>query len=118
MGKYVDSEGQEKTRWQNCGVIIKTESGRVVLKLDALPVNPAPSTDGQGGLWLQCFENDRNEGRPPQVSGQPRPDQMGGTPAMPQQPTYPQGGYQGGSAPPAAQPAAQPADPFKNDIPF
>ena len=76
-GNYTDQSGQQKTRWLNVGSIIETNSGRVVLKLDCLPVNPPPNDDGQPGIWLQCFEPDRNEGQPPQRQGQSRGQNTG-----------------------------------------
>ena len=72
MGNYTDNEGNEKTRWLNCGMIMKTQTGRVVLKLDSLPVNPVGGAGDDGGLWLQCFEADRDKGAPPQRQGQSR----------------------------------------------
>ena len=96
MGTYKDpNTGQEKTRWKNCGVIIRTAAGKVAMKLDALPINPLPNQDGQPGIWLQCMEP-----RPPQ-------GQNTGQPA-------PAGGAFGNPTPAAPAPA-----PFKDDdIPF
>ena len=63
-GKYNDPEtGQEKTRWMKCGMIVATQAGKVALKLDALPANPSPNQNGEGGLWLQCFEPNQPDGQ-------------------------------------------------------
>ncbi|MCD6582068.1 MAG: hypothetical protein J7K90_09725 [Desulfuromusa sp.] len=129
MGNYTDADGNEKTRWMNCGSILKTNTGRVVLKLDALPLNPVTSAGDDGGLWLQCFEHDRDKGAPPARQGQARPPQQ-------QQAAQGQGGYQNQQNPTYAEPtratqqapqqqaAPQPAAPVPNqgfaddDIPF
>ena len=49
LGNYTDADGNEKTRWMNCGSILKTSTGRVVLKIDALPVNPVGAGGDDGG---------------------------------------------------------------------
>ena len=47
-GTYTDASGQEKTRWINCGMIVKNpESGKLSLKLDSLPLG-TPSEAGVG----------------------------------------------------------------------
>jgi len=62
IGKYM-KEGEEKTRWARCGVIMQTDKG-MRIKLDTIPVGG----DGQG-LWLSVFEKDQ-----PQHSGSgPKP---------------------------------------------
>ena len=55
--EYTDpSTGQQKTRWKNCGAVIRNDAtGKTALKLDSLPVNPKPNQDGQGGLWFQLM---------------------------------------------------------------
>lgn len=66
--EYTDTAtGQQKTRWKNCGAVIKSESGRVALKLDGIPVNPRPNQDGQPGLWFQLMtpQPRQNPGQPP-----------------------------------------------------
>ncbi len=62
-GQYQDENGQTKTRWMKCGMIVATQAGKVALKLDALPANPAPNQNGEGGLWLQCFEPNQPDGQ-------------------------------------------------------
>lgn len=46
-GSYTDRDGNEKTRWQKCGILIEKD-GRLSVKLEALPIG----FDG----WLSCFE--------------------------------------------------------------
>lgn len=125
MGNYTDADGNEKTRWMNCGSIMQTKTGRVVLKIDALPVNPVAASGDDGGLWLQCFEHDRDKGAPPQRQGQARPPQQ----QAPQTGGYAQPQPQQ-QAPPPHQPqpqqpqqqapqAPQPNQGFvEDDIPF
>lgn len=52
MGTYL-KDGQEKTRWQKCGILLQTDKGMRV-KIEVLPV----SRPEAGGLWLQVFEKD------------------------------------------------------------
>ena len=50
-GKYL-KDGQEKTRWATCGVLMQTEKGYRI-KLETIPVG------GEGqGLWFSVFEDD------------------------------------------------------------
>ena len=52
MGTYTDGQGQEKTRWQNCGMIIKnSDSGKCSLKLSAIPYG-IPDDEG----WFALME--------------------------------------------------------------
>ena len=63
VGTYTDSEtGQEKKRRLNVGVVLKDDqTGRMCMKLDALPV----SKDWSG--FIDFFEpNQERGGRPPQ----------------------------------------------------
>ena len=94
VGEYQDQNGQTKTKWLKCGVVIENpESGNLSLKMEALPVGeewsgwfslkvPTPRdqmpNSGQGGYQQQ---------QPPQQQGyrQPAP--------QPQQPAPQQGGY-------------------------
>jgi hypothetical protein len=48
-GTYI-KDGEEKTRWINCGILLETDNG-MRIKLDALPVNM-----GEG--WLSVFPPD------------------------------------------------------------
>mgnify|MGYP000063345611 CR=1 FL=1 len=52
-GKYI-KDGEEKTSWTRCGVLMQTDKGYRV-KLDTIPVG------GEGqGIWFSVFEdNDR-----------------------------------------------------------
>lgn len=38
-GTYTDKNGQEKKRWQKCGVVMETKNGGLALKLEVLPIN-------------------------------------------------------------------------------
>lgn len=51
LGKYI-KDGEEKTRWGRCGVLLHTEKGYRI-KLDMVP-----TTVGDQGLWLNVFEKD------------------------------------------------------------
>ena len=48
-GKYI-KDGEEKTRWLKCGVLLETEKG-MRLKLECIPVGINP---GEG--WFNIFE--------------------------------------------------------------
>lgn len=37
-GKYTDKNGQEKNRWQKCGVVMETKNGGLALKLEVMPI--------------------------------------------------------------------------------
>jgi hypothetical protein len=111
QGKYTDQNGQEKTRWLRCGAIITTQAGKMAIKLDTLPLAPAPVEGGEGGIWLQCFEPNQPAGnmhtaappqggfRQPAPAGAPVPQQGAPVP-QPQPPAPAQAGYpaQGGNA--------------------
>ena len=45
--KYVDRNGEEKTKWINCGAVIQTKNG-YALKLESMPIN----CNG----WFSLFE--------------------------------------------------------------
>ena len=68
MGTYQDAQGQDKTRWLNCGMIIKNaDNGKCSLKLDAIPYG-LPDDEG----WFALMEP------------KPRPQQVQpATPAAP-----------------------------------
>ena len=40
IGKYKDSEGNEKKRYMNVGVVFTSPEGNMSLKLNAVPVGP------------------------------------------------------------------------------
>ena len=51
-GKYI-KDGEEKTRWATCGVLMQTDKGYRI-KLETIPVG------GEGqGLWFSVFEDDQ-----------------------------------------------------------
>jgi len=63
-GKYL-KEGEEKTSWAKCGVLMQTDKGYRI-KLDTVPVG------GEGqGIWFSVFEKDTRS----QGSGTQRPSQ-------------------------------------------
>jgi len=113
IGKYNDpNTGQEKTRWLKCGMIVKTQAGKMALKLDAMPV--APVTE-EGGLWLQLFapnqdsNNLKTANAPAEGFRQAAPPMQGAP--VPQAPAPAQA--------PAAAPATAGFNAFADDdIPF
>ena len=57
-GSYTDRDGNEKTRWTKCGIVVEKD-GRMSIKLEAIPVG----FDG----WLSAFEpRERDQARPQQ----------------------------------------------------
>lgn len=56
-GKYI-KDGQEKTSWTKCGILMETEKGFRV-KLDTVPVGGQ-----EQGIWFSVFDPD-----PPQSKG-------------------------------------------------
>ena len=46
-GKFI-KEGEEKTRWLRCGVLLQTDNG-MRIKLDSIPI-------GEWDGWLSVFE--------------------------------------------------------------
>ena len=63
-GKYI-KEGEEKTSWAKCGILMQTEKGYRI-KLDTVPVG------GEGqGIWFSVFEKeDQRKGSAQQTSSQ------------------------------------------------
>ena len=57
--------GEEKTRWLNCGAVIATKNGHR-LKLDSIPVGV--SSEG-GGLWFSLFEPKPRDEAPLKIKG-------------------------------------------------
>jgi hypothetical protein len=51
-GTYTDKDGNEKKRWQKCGVVMETKNGGLALKLEAIPV-------GEWSGWFNLWEPDR-----------------------------------------------------------
>ena len=60
-GKYM-KDGVEKTRWLNCGVVLKNDNGNYSLKLEAMPLGA--EFDG----WFNLFTP-----QPRQQQQQPSP---------------------------------------------
>jgi len=53
-GKYQTSEGEEKTRWLKCGVLMQNAEGNYRIKLEAMPLGVEPD-----GAWFAVFEKER-----------------------------------------------------------
>jgi hypothetical protein len=64
-GSYTDRSGNEKTRWINCGMIVKNpQSGKLSLRLDVVPVGVP--TDSDVGMWFALMEPRQQGDMPPQ----------------------------------------------------
>ena len=61
-GKYI-KDGEEKTRWIRCGMLLETDKG-LRIKLDCIPIVTDPA-----GLWMSVFE--KSDSKPGQSSQQP-----------------------------------------------
>jgi len=63
-GENYEKNGEEKTRWTKCGVVLETRSGRLALKLEMIPV-------GFSG-WFQLFDpnQDKDKKQSEQQGGQ------------------------------------------------
>ena len=57
-GKYM-LNGEEKTRWQNVGVVFKSAKGAYTMKLDAIPTR----RNEEGELWLNLFTPQQKGGQ-------------------------------------------------------
>ena len=53
-GKYL-KDGEEKTSWARCGVLMKTDNG-FRIKLDTIPVG-----GGEQGIWFSVFEDEQGQ---------------------------------------------------------
>lgn len=61
-GEYLDSHGEKKKRWQNCGAMFEdSENGRISIKVEAVPVGPEWSG------WFSAFPVERNQAAPQQA---------------------------------------------------
>jgi hypothetical protein len=55
-GSYKNAEGEDKTRWIKCGMVVKNaESGKMSLKLDCIPVGKAQD-ENDHGIWFALME--------------------------------------------------------------
>ena len=69
VGTFTTPKGDEKKRYQNCGVAFTNENGQLSIKLNAVPVNP----DWSGWLNLYPSENDnRPQNQQTQTQQQPQ----------------------------------------------
>ena len=76
-GKYI-KDGEEKTSWTKCGVLLETEKGFRV-KLDTVPVG-----GGEQGIWFSVFDQDNKgdrQGSGGQSSSRASEGQASSTPA-------------------------------------
>ena len=64
MGKFINQQGEEKTRWHKCGILMETDKG-LRIKLEALPIE----TDG----WFSVFEKDDKPQSKPVPKGDTEP---------------------------------------------
>lgn len=64
-GTYTDKEGNEKSRWQKCGVVFEGDKGWS-LKLEAIPV-------GEWNGWFSLFEPKNDKPRPVQTQNEDEP---------------------------------------------
>jgi hypothetical protein len=71
-GTYTDANGEEKTRWNDVGVVFKSDKGAVTMKLEYVPTK----RNDQGDLWLNLFVPRKKE----------QPAQQGGFRDSPQTP--------------------------------
>ena len=51
IGSYTGDDGEEKTRWLKCGMVVRTKNDKVAMKLEALPL-----VDMSDGMWLSLQE--------------------------------------------------------------
>ena len=63
-GTYKGQDGSEKTRWQNVGVVFKSDKGNYTMKLEAIPTR----RNEDGELWLNLFVPQKKD-RPTQNDG-------------------------------------------------
>ena len=113
VGTYTNQNGEEKSRWMNCGIVIQSDNGNLSLKLESLPVGMA-SEDGEAGIWFSLFPHDPNEQR---QGGGRRPKDAFGHGIPPQgMPQVPQAMPAGGQVP--TQQAAVKGAFEDDDIPF
>ena len=59
IGKYTNSNGEEKKRYMNCGAIFESDKG-YSLKLDAMPTTP------EWNGWFSLFEPQNRQQQPAQ----------------------------------------------------
>ena len=59
-GTYTNKNGEEKKRWQKCGVVMETKNGGLALKMEVLPI----VNDG----WFMLTEPKTKDDAPKQAS--------------------------------------------------
>jgi len=65
-GKYVNSNGEEKNRYQNIGTLFQGDDGRLSAKIDALPI-------GEWNGWVNFYDI---EDKPRQQQAAPQKPQQ------------------------------------------
>lgn len=58
-GKFTDKTGEEKTRWHKCGIVMTTQKGGLVAKVESLPVG----FDGWLNLWEPKPKDGKSKGK-------------------------------------------------------
>lgn len=71
VGKYI-KDGEEKTKWQRCGVVLETDKG-MRIKLECLPL-----VQGDSGIWFSVFEPDEQQQAAPAPQQAPQQAPAGG----------------------------------------
>jgi hypothetical protein len=51
MGTYTGQDGEERTAWLKCGMVVRTKNDKMALKLEALPL-----VDMSDGMWFSLQE--------------------------------------------------------------
>ena len=57
-GTYTNKQGEEKKRWQKCGIVMETKNGGLALKMEVIPVG------GEG--WFMLTEPKAKDDAPRQ----------------------------------------------------
>lgn len=84
VDQYNDKEGQTKTKWLNVGVILETQGGGLVMKLDAMPITVVDKHGERAPFegWIKLFEPRQQSSQKPAPTGE-----------RPQPPVEPDGGF-------------------------
>jgi hypothetical protein len=72
-GTYQTREGEEKTRWLKCGVLMQNTEGNYRIKLEAMPLGVEPD-----GAWFAVFEKERQQPAAPKQQGFRQPAALDG----------------------------------------
>lgn len=89
VGEYNNQQGELKKQWKNVGIILQGDDGRMVIKLDTMPM-PKMSEQGYPELWLSCFDPREQQQQPqPQQGYQQQPANIPVAQPAQQQPAPP-----------------------------